>query len=183
MPQWPSTAPTKTTTSPSTSRRTHIHLMQWLPKDRPRSGMRTTSELALWFDILSATQDGIHFYMSRNNVICTKGNHKGTLSLKYLKSVQVLASKETLPASEGPPLPSAVLDAIVPSRFCGPCGCQSLGPLQCAIYGSCCSVQLCHQQLTLPSCDNWQDIDTLQTWMAWHLDAEYMSTTLSMQAM
>ena len=80
------------------------------------SGMRTTSELALWFDILSATQDGIHFYMSRNNVICTKGNQKRTFSLKYLKSVQVLASGETLPASEGPPLPSAVLDAIVRSQ-------------------------------------------------------------------
>ena len=39
-------------------------------------------------------------------------NHKGTLSFKYLKSVQVLASGETLPASEGPPLPSAVLDAV-----------------------------------------------------------------------
>ena len=75
--------------------------------------MRTTSELALWFDILRATQDGIHFYMSRNNVICTKGKHKGTLSLKYLKSVQVLVSGETLPASGGPLLLSAVLDAIV----------------------------------------------------------------------
>ena len=30
--------------------RTHIHLTQWLPKDRPLSGMRTTSELALWSD-------------------------------------------------------------------------------------------------------------------------------------
>ena len=81
------------------------------------SGMRTTSELALWFDILSATQDGIHFYMSRNNVICTKGNHKGTPSSKYLKSVQVLVSGETLP------LPSAVLDAIVRSQ-----GCRSTAP-------------------------------------------------------
>ena len=48
--------------------RRHIHFTTGLPKDRPLSGMRTSAEIGLWFEMLKAHRAGIEFFRSKNGV-------------------------------------------------------------------------------------------------------------------
>ena len=52
--------------------RNHIHFAPGLPKQKGViSGMRGNCDAYVEVDIAAATKDGIHFYISTNNVVLT----------------------------------------------------------------------------------------------------------------
>ncbi|KAF8567489.1 hypothetical protein P879_10237 [Paragonimus westermani] len=64
--------------------RTHIHFAPGETGDAGViSGMRASAEVLIYIDLAKAMQDGIHFYLSENQVILSEGDANGCLPPKY----------------------------------------------------------------------------------------------------
>ena len=57
--------------------------------------MRKSCDIYIYVDLKRALQDGIKFYLSKNNVILTTGNSDGFLQPKYFAQVVKKTSKNT----------------------------------------------------------------------------------------
>jgi 2'-phosphotransferase len=71
-----------------TMARRHIHLAAGLPGDSGViSGMRRSSEVFIWVDVVAAVRAGVPFYRSQNGVILTPGDAEGLLPMSLFASV------------------------------------------------------------------------------------------------
>ncbi|EAR94249.1 RNA 2'-phosphotransferase, Tpt1/KptA family protein (macronuclear) [Tetrahymena thermophila SB210] len=71
-----------------TMQRNHIHFAIGYPGDKEViSGMRKTCDVYIEIDLVKAINDGIDFFMSKNNVVLTSGINK-VLPPKYFKVVK-----------------------------------------------------------------------------------------------
>ena len=95
--------------------RRHIHLTTGLPKDRPLSGMRSSAEIGLWYDMVKAHRACINFFQSKHGVLLTEGRN-GALSSGFIRCVQIVESGEIIKGENGPPTPQLVLDALLRSQ-------------------------------------------------------------------
>lgn len=62
--------------------RNHIHFTDQYPEDKPISGMRNSCNLFIEIDVQKAMQDGVKFFLSKNNVILSAGIN-GVISREY----------------------------------------------------------------------------------------------------
>ena len=67
----------------------HIHFATALPRDMPRSGMRSDSEVLLYLDVRAALADGVPVYLSQNRVVLTEG-YGGMLPNRFISRVCVM---------------------------------------------------------------------------------------------
>ena len=72
-----------------TGGRKHIHFATALPRDMPRSGMRSDSEVLLYLDVRAALADEVPVYLSQNRDVLTEG-HGGTLPNRFISRVCVM---------------------------------------------------------------------------------------------
>ena len=64
--------------------RQHIHFQS---SENAISGIRNSSKILIYINMELAINDGIKFYMSKNDVILSPGNDKGIIDIKYIKSI------------------------------------------------------------------------------------------------
>ena len=67
--------------------RSHIHFAIGLPKDNVKSGIRGSSNVYVFIDLKKAINDGIDFYVSKNNVLLSKGKN-GILAPEYFTEIR-----------------------------------------------------------------------------------------------
>ncbi|EGR29175.1 hypothetical protein IMG5_161250 [Ichthyophthirius multifiliis] len=67
--------------------RNHIHFAIGYTSDKVISGMRKTCDIFIEIDVIKAINDGIQFFVSKNNVILSSGKN-GILESKYFKIVK-----------------------------------------------------------------------------------------------
>lgn len=67
-------------------RRKHIHFVGEIDKTRQISGFKHKSDKAIYIDMALCMAQGMHFYMSDNNVILTEGLG-GVILPKYFKEI------------------------------------------------------------------------------------------------
>ncbi|KAL5536819.1 TPT1 [Sanghuangporus sanghuang] len=74
----------------SPMKRTHIHLAQHISHIKGMKatpGLRNKSQVLIYVDLDKAIRAGIHFYLSANGVVLTKGDETGFLRPEYFQRV------------------------------------------------------------------------------------------------
>ena len=90
--------------------RQDVHFTAERPGDRgqrPISGMRSGSDIALEICTRTAEEDGCIFYKSKNQVYLTAGSN-GAVSPKCIRAVLIVATQERVPADRADSAPSRV---------------------------------------------------------------------------
>ena len=85
----------------SRSQRVHIHFAVSVPiPGRSLSGIRSGSNVAIYVNVEQAMKAGVDFYLSKNNVVLTRGkpNHKGdgVVSTAFFTKIVHLVTKAVL---------------------------------------------------------------------------------------
>jgi 2'-phosphotransferase len=74
--------------------RRHVHLAVGVPGEgHVISGMRSSSQVYVYIDMLAALRDGFRFFISTNGVILTPGDENGFLPRRYFSKVTDAAGR------------------------------------------------------------------------------------------
>jgi len=128
--------------------RKDIHFSIRDPGQEVISGMRQSSQIAIYVDLPRAAQDGIAFYRSANDVILSAGIN-GAISSKYFKSVWNIKKQEQIffePQEDGASSGSALAPDLCreaaggntpfPGSACGLCSDELTTALSAYTIGS-----------------------------------------------
>ncbi|GJJ11105.1 hypothetical protein Clacol_005336 [Clathrus columnatus] len=88
--------------------RQHVHFAQGIPRSGVLSGMRSTSQVYIFLDIVMALEYGLELLLSSNGVVLTPGDIGGYIHPCFFSKVEWAATKKPIKGWTRPPPPGTL---------------------------------------------------------------------------